>query len=435
MSLFNFFQAHFQTHFSEEGKILLACSGGLDSCVLLHLLLKLGKRPAIAHVNYGLRGSASDEDAAFVKELAEQNDLPFHFCKAPTFEKEEGASPQLWARVLRYKFFDHLLAEHGYVAVLTAHHADDAWETFLINAGRGSGINGLKGIPEKEKGRWRPLLPFKKTDLHHYAEQHGLVWREDASNQSNHYLRNYIRNRVTPVLEEKVPALIDQIRFTQTNLQQTARLLNRYREQLWQELCSDVEGGWSLDLEKLKAKGEEEAILYLLLEPYGFNHPHDLSGLFAAQSGRYLESQAYTLTKDRGTLELRIRKLADRESYWISMEHPQIELPVRLQLEIAEEWEKGDPGVLYADKQTLNFPLEVRKWRPGDYFYPFGMSGRKKIAKFFKDEKIARPDKENQWLLCSQGEVVWVIGRRSDRRFAIQETTEEILKITWTREE
>lgn len=435
MPLFSSFQAHFQSRFSKEGKILVACSGGLDSSVLLNLLLQMGKRPGIAHVNFGLRGSASDGDAAFVEELAKQYDLSYHLLKAPKFEKEGNASPQLWARQLRYDFFDQLREEEGYIAVLTAHHADDAWETFLINAARGTGIKGLKGIPEKENGRWRPLLPFKRSDLLHYAEQQGLKWREDASNQSDHYLRNYIRNQVTPVLEEKVPALIDQIQYTQKNLQQTTALLEGYSNQLWQELCLEVEGGWSIDLEKLKSKGEEEALLYLLLEPYGFNHPHDFKGLLLAQSGRFLESEAYSLTKDRGTFELRRRKPLDRPSYWISMEHPRIELPLPLQLEIAEEWEKGDPGVLYADKQTLNFPLEVRKWRPGDYFYPYGMSGQKKIAKFFKDEKITRPDKDNQWLLCSQGEVVWVIGRRSDRRFAIQETTEEILKITWTREE
>ena len=320
------------------------------------------------------------------------------------------------------------------MAVLTAHQADDAWETFLINATRGTGLKGLQGIPSKENKRWRPLLPFSREDIKEYAASRGLRWREDRTNQESDYLRNFIRNQISPLLQERLPKLIEQIRLTQTHLQQSAQFLERYREDQWNKHISAVHGGWSLDLRSLQQEKDPTALLFLLLEPYGFNHQKDLQDLLTGQSGIYLESKEYTLTKNRERFELRQQEEKDENTYLIQEGQTQLNNPVRLQLEIVSHWEKGTDEVLYADKQTLNFPLEVRKWREGDYFYPIGMQGRKKIAKLFKDEKIARPDKEKIWLLLSKGEVVWVIGMRSDRRFQIQPSTQEMIKITWRRD-
>lgn len=436
MELKDSFLAHFRAKYpvQENDKLLLACSGGIDSVVLVDLLSISGVPFDIAHVNYGLREKESDEDAHFVKTLANQYGVGFHLYNTSSFSAAKGGSPQLWAREERYAFFDKLIEEKDYLAVLTAHQADDAWETFLINATRGTGLKGLQGIPAKENKRWRPLLPFGREDIQKYATSRGLRWREDRTNRESDYLRNFIRNQISPLLQERLPKLIDQIQLTQTHLQQSAQFLEQYQEWQWNKHVNAVHGGWSLDLRSLQQEKDPAALLFLLLEPYGFNHLKDLQDLLMGQSGIYLESKEYTLTKNRECLELRQQEEKDENTYILQEGQLQLDSPIRLELETVSHWEKGSDEVLFADKQTLNFPLEVRKWREGDYFYPIGMQGRKKIAKLFKDEKIARPDKEKIWLLLSKGEVVWVIGMRSDRRFQIQPSTQEMIKITWRRD-
>ena len=429
------FKKHIDDRFPElrKDRVLLACSGGVDSMVLLNLLLAEGIRPALAHVNYGLRGAESQKDADFVASIARQEHLELHLSTAPAFDLAGNRSPQLWAREFRYAFFEKLMDRYHYPAVLTAHHADDLWETFLINSIRGSGLKGLRGIPEKENRRWRPLLPFSRDEMEAYAEAQQIQWREDQSNAQDKYLRNFIRNQISPRLRERIPDFTLRLRSTQEHIVNSIQLLHNYRELIWNEVARASSGGWSVSISLLKEKEKTQSLLYLLFSPYGFFSEEELRKLMEARIGAQIHSPDYSLTRDRGTLELRETTLDHRTSFWLFEKERSPDFPLDLQLEEVERWEKENKDVLYADKQTLNFPLEVRKWRRGDYFYPSGMTGKKKIAKLYKDEKIPLPDKEKQWLLCSDGEVVWVIGRRTDRRFEVKPNTRKIIKITWRR--
>ena len=433
MTLTSRFNKHIKERFAElsEERVVLGCSGGVDSMVLLHLLLGAGIRPALAHMNFGLRKEESQKDADFVALIARKEELEFHLRSAPPFNLSGERSPQLWARELRYAFFTELMDQHQYRAVLTAHQADDLWETYLINTSRGTGLKGLSGIPEKANRRWRPMLPFTRKEILAYAVEQGIQWREDQSNAQDKYLRNYIRNQISPALHERIPDFSHRLRFTQDHIRTSIELLESYRELIWNEVARAADGGWSVSLASLKEKEHVPSLLYLLFSTFGFYGVEELQKLLKARVGAQIRSSEHSLTRDRKTLELRKIKSYERRSFWLFQEEQSPEFPLDLHLEEVEHWEKEGKDVLYADKQTLNFPLEVRKWRQGDYFYPSGMTGKKKIAKFYKDEKIPLPDKENQWLLCSEGEVVWVVGRRTDRRFEVKPTTRKILKITW----
>ncbi|SOC80439.1 tRNA(Ile)-lysidine synthase [Salinimicrobium sediminis] len=434
--MFIAFKNHLQEQFPEvaEAKILVAVSGGVDSVVLVHLCKKAGLDISLAHCNFQLRGEESEEDENFVIELADALDLQIFIEEFETeaYADEKKLSTQMAARDLRYHWFDELCETLQFDYIFTAHHANDNLETVLINFIRGTGLDGLTGIPDKNDCIRRPLLPFTRKQIEDFAHLNHLKWREDSSNQSLKYFRNKVRLEVIPKLMELNPQLLESFGKTRGYLQQSSDLIEDYMSAIFPKIAKEEEFGYSFRIKLIKTLPNTKAVMYALFKSFGFTEWEDVHGLLDAQPGKMVYSKTHRLIKDREELLLTTISGEDRR-YEISEGEEVVMLPIgTFQFEeVGEISESQSDNAIFVDANRLNFPLVVRKWERGDYFYPFGMQGKKKLSKFFKDEKLSLPQKENCWLLCSGEEIMWVMGRRLDARFAVDNDTNKIIRISF----
>ena len=428
------FKKHIQDHFPNllQDKFLLACSGGLDSVVLAHLCSQCELDFSMAHCNFKLRGEESDEDEKFVKELAKKLDKSLFIKKFETLEyaHDQKVSVQMAARDLRYEWFNGLMRQKNIKTLVTAHHADDNLETFIINLSRGTGIKGLTGIPSQTRNIDRPFLPFTRIQILEFAKSSNLAWREDQSNAETKYLRNKIRHGIVPLLKELHPTFLANFSETQEFLKQIADISDNHINQLKEDIFKEDGEVIRIKIESLQSLKPLEAYIHALFSAYGFTEWEDLQHLLTAMSGKVVRSRTHRLVKDRDFLLL--TKIADnfQKEFQITKEETEIQLPIGLSISTVHIIEEVGPNVLYLDKETLKYPLTLRKWQKGDYFYPLGMGGRKKLSKYFKDEKVDVIAKEKQWLLCSGDDIIWVVGKRADDRYKITNSTKKILKIT-----
>lgn len=419
----------------ESKKLLLTVSGGIDSMVLLDLIHKLHLDLAVAHCNFKLRGEESDADQHFVEKYCKERNISFHtqsFDTTPYAEKHK-TSIQIAARELRYKWFFELKNTYNYDYILTAHHLDDSVETFLINLTRGTGLEGLVGITDNND-IIRPLLIFSKEELQHYAEQQNIEWREDKSNASDKYLRNKIRHHIVPILKELNSNFLESFANTTEFLKQNLAFTDEMIQQILFNVLNKEGSATSLNISKLKKYKNYKFILYKWLSVYGFTAWEDIYDLVQAQSGKFVESYSHRLIKNRDELILHPKEnLIENQEFFIS-ELDQISYPINLKLtEVSQIDSTSGSNAVYVDKKLLNFPLKLGKWQEGEYFYPSGMQGKmKKISKFFKDEKLSILDKQNTWILYSDDQIVWIVGRRLDERFKVTTNTTTILKIEYT---
>jgi len=420
--------------FLNESKLLVAISGGIDSVILAHLLHKLQVNFALAHCNFKLRFEDSDKDAAFVSRLAEQLGVQCHYIAFDTaaYAETHKLSTQMAARELRYSWFDELMATEQYDYVLTAHHTNDNIETVLINLTRGSSLNGLVGIPEINGRIVRPLLPFTRDEIEHFTITNNIAWREDESNQSTKYFRNKIRHNVIPVLEALNPSLLETFNTHLSYLKSEKKVLENHFEQVKNEVCVYAGDLVKIDIKKLKSHKEYKAYLYYILKEFRFTEWLNIEELLDAQSGKYVSSKTHRLIKDRDFLLLEENALHLQNSIVeINEDITQIELPIGLRFELVGETNYSLKNSIYVDVDTLMYPLHLRKKKEGDSFFPFGMKGKKKISKYFKDEKLSLTEKENSWLLCNANDaIIWIVGKRADARFSVTKQTKKTLKIT-----
>ncbi|HEX5743788.1 MAG TPA: tRNA lysidine(34) synthetase TilS [Flavobacteriaceae bacterium] len=448
------FKQHlFKNHpYLKDKKILIAVSGGLDSMILTHLMHQLNLDIALAHCNFKLRGAESDTDEQFVKNYASINNIPFfttYFNTTKIAEKNK-ISIQMAARDLRYEWFNKILNKHQYDFLLTAHHLDDMFETFLINLCRGTGLDGLIGIPQINDKIVRPLLIFSREEIFSFAQKEKIEWREDESNLTLKYHRNKIRHQVVPVLKELNPSLLNSFQNTLNHLKNSQEILlnhiNDIKDQIIikEVLSNDKDIILKIVIEKFNRLSHPKNYLFELLKNYGFTEWDDVANLGNAQSGKTVLSKTHRLIKDRDYLLLTLNpktKTEDSHSseYEILPNTKSISTPINLKFESLNpanvNLKSASENYIIVDKDLLKFPLILRKWKKGDYFYPFGMEGSKKLSKFFKDEKYSLPQKENTWLLCSENQIIWVVGKRPDNRFRVTSQTNHILKITIDNEE
>lgn len=421
--------------FLREGKSIIAVSGGLDSMVLLHLAQAANLKIAVANCNFNLRGPESDGDSEFVKVFASQHSIEVFATSFDTskFAKEHKLSTQMAARELRYLWFEEIRRENNFDYILTAHHLDDNLETFLINLSRGSGIDGLLGIPAISNAIVRPLLPFGRSQILQYAQENNIYWREDSSNADDHYLRNSIRQKITPELKNLTGNFLQSFQNTQQYLKQTQSMAKDASVLVYKQVVEVEEETIKIKLVELLRLENFKAYLYDWLSPFGFTAWDDIYSLTTAQSGKIVQSQEYTLLKDRKHLILfRQLKNLDNSIFLIGKDVTKVNNPIKLELS-SEPYESNlDSNCIFVDCEKLHFPLEIRRWNEGDYFFPLGMTGKKKLSKFFKDQKIPVNQKETIWLLLSDGEIVWVVNHRLDNRFKVTNNTKEILRIKLT---
>ena len=419
-----------------QGKLLLAVSGGVDSVVMTHLC-KLAKLDfSIAHCNFNLRGEESNEDEIFVKELADELGVEAFTQSFDTegFARDAKLSIQMAARDLRYSWFEELRSTRNFDYILSAHHANDNVETFLINLVRGTGIEGLTGIKDTNGYIIRPLLNFTRKEIENYATSNHLNWREDSSNASSKYMRNNIRHQVVPILEEINPQFIESFSQSQRFLKESVDLVDDYIALLYKEIVEKTSIGYQLNVEVLKRIPNNKAVLYQLLKSFGFTEWNDVHALLEAQSGKMVFSRSYRLIKDRDYLLLtEIPNDETDKEYEISAYEDVVMLPIgTFSFHEVSEVKEVDEHHIFVPKELLKFPLILRKWKHGDHFFPFGMKGKKKLSDYFKDKKLSLPEKENVWLLCSNNEIVWVVNHRADNRFSVTDTSQKIIKITYT---
>lgn len=429
------FQHHLDTSlpFLKDKKLFLAVSGGLDSMVLVYLMHQLNFKIAVLHCNFNLRNSESDGDEDFVKLICNQLKIPVYVQKNDTltFAATHKLSIQVAARNLRYAWFDEQLKLKKFDFVLTAHHLDDSFETFLINFSRGTGIEGLLGIPQQYNNIIRPLLPFSRAAILDFAQTNLINWREDSSNSTSKYLRNKLRLDVIPILKDMQPNLLSNFATTLKNLNQIQSLAEEASKTAYLNVVTEQGDTIEIDLEKLVQLPNYQAYLYQWLKKFDFTSWQDIYQLVTAESGKKVLSNEYVLLKNRATLTVYKKEESTKnEIICINENQNQVKYPLNLDFSDATSLLITDSSTIFVDKSKLLFPLTIRKFKSEDLFYPFGFEGKMKITTFFKNSKLSTIEKKNTWLLCSNDQIVWVINHRLDNRFKVSESTTSILKIT-----
>lgn len=425
--------------FSKKDRLLIAVSGGVDSVVLCELCRQGGFSFAIAHCNFRLRGEESQRDEEFVSDEAARYGVYFFVKKFDTekFAAEEKISIQEAARNLRYEWFKELNSTDANVTsqlLLTAHHADDNIETMLMNFFRGTGLAGLTGIPDKSGYIRRPLLPFTKKELLDFALENKLSFVEDSSNSSNKYTRNYIRHEIIPRLVTIYPRI-------KKNLGENIRRFNGI-EQLYNVAVGNIKK------KLLKKKGKEihvpikqlmqfdnRALIYEVIHEFGFteNQIDEIIKLAEADNGSYIASpdSKYYIIRNRHWFI--ITPTDSKASGNIIIDQGKKQFSFDLGKLVLTETKNLQPlssgNAASLDKELVQFPLVLRKWRTGDYFYPLGMKKKKKISRFFIDQKLSKTEKDKAWVIESNKKIIWVVGHRIDDRFKISPKTKQVFQI------
>ena len=410
--MYKLFSTHINKEFNflKRSKLLIAVSGGVDSMVLVDLFKKLKYDVAIAHCNFKLRNEESDLDEVFVRTYALENSIPFYFKEFVT--KIPKQSLQMAARTLRYKWFYDVLKKEKLDYLLTAHHLDDSLETFILNLSRASGIKGLTGIKASKDIIARPLLIFSKNQILNYAKNNNIHWREDSTNIKDDYQRNLIRNKVIPHLKKIHPNFLEQSRKTMKFLSQSNNLINDYVKIIKKN--NFIENEDEIVISKIFLK-ENHNIVFELFKDYGFKNTNQIIELCNASSGKLIESINYILLSNRSNLILKKNNVKIKELYKVGVNG--LRFPININVSKGEFKTKNNNKSIYLSEEDIEFPLFLRKWKKGDVIFPTGMVGKKMIAKYYKDQKMSFFDKQNQWLLCNNNDVIWIVGHRADRRY------------------
>ena len=425
--------------FTAGDRLLLAVSGGLDSVVLCELSHRAGMGFAIAHCNFQLRGAESDRDETFVRQLAWRYDREVLVQRFDTraYAATRQLSIQVAARELRYDWFGQIVEGWGEKAVIvTAHQLDDNIETMVMNFFRGTGLAGLRGMLPRQGRVVRPLLSVGREELRRFADEAKLTWVEDSSNESDKYTRNFFRHQILPLVERAYPSALDNLADNLGRFRETEVLYREAIDRQTKNLLEQKGGEIHIPVLKLQKAAPLPTLIYELFSPYGFSPQQvgAITGLLDSPSGKYICSATHRLLKDRRWLIL--TPLHDSGTATVLIEKGRTIVDFasgNLQLEWLSEFTGQPPAessVALVDAGLVEFPLLLRPWRPGDYFYPLGMRKKKKLARFFIDHKLSLADKEKVWVLEMNKKIIWVVGRRIDDRFKLTPSTRDVLKIT-----
>ena len=421
---------------------LLAVSGGMDSVVLCELFSQHQLQFAIAHVNFGLRGDESNQDESFVTQLAARFHVPCFVKHVDTaaYAQQYGKSIQLAARELRYAWFEELRSTQGFYAICTAHHLNDSLETVLLNFSKGCGLAGLQGVPLVNGKIIRPLLFASKQQIEQFVKENQIEYREDSSNSSVKYQRNLIRHEVIPVLSKLNPSLETTYAVTKHLLNEASQLVELQLAKYKRQLIRHQNGRVSIALAQLKGIIAPTTVLHSLLKEYGFNTTqlNQLLQNSTSTEALVFNSATHQLVKDRKWIH--ITEIGRSDAFAYSVDELDTALDVAgntLQLSFlanntALDWNEIPKTTLYLSADELRFPMVLRNWNKGDYFYPFGMNRKKKkLSDFFTQLKLGPNEKTVVPVLLSGEAVIAVLPFRIDERYKITKHTKRLLKIEW----
>ncbi len=430
---------HQKNLFEPDHKVLLAVSGGIDSVVMCHLFHSASCNFAIAHCNFGLRGLESDGDEDLVRQISINYGVPFYNTKFDTitYARENKLTIQVAARNLRIGWLEQVVSSGGFTCYATAHHQDDNIETFFLNLIRGTGIKGLRGIQPKNGLLIHPLLFSGRKQIEDYALKHELTFREDSSNKQNYYRRNKLRNIIIPELLIIQPDFKKIMIRNINKLNQVERIYTEKIRDLKKQYTRNDNNSILIDHKSILTTESAKLYLVAILEEYGFNESICLKIIESGkkQSGRKFFSEKYILTIERDFLQITEQNLLEpeKEVFTIQENDPVIYNPIKMTTSTLNRDEISslitDKNRVFFDKQRLRFPLTLRRWKNGDYFYPFGLGGRKKLSDFFIDQKFSDRQKQQTWLLCSGNNIIWIVGQRSDERYKITPSTKIVYSL------
>jgi len=424
--------------------ILLAVSGGIDSVVMVELMQQMQQKFGIAHCNFQLRGEESDGDALFVKKLAEKYQVPYFEISFDTEKsaKEPGGSIQMAARTLRYDWLEKIRKENGFHVIATAHHQNDLMETMLYNLTKGTGIAGVHGILPKNGYLVRPMLCLTKEEIVDFAAKENLTCREDASNASTKYARNKIRHKVVPILKELNPKVENTFFENAQRLRETELVYQWGVEQQRKKLLEKKRNDFFISILKVKKSLAPSTLLWEILRPFGFNNSQvqEILEIIDGPSGKLFYSETHRLVKDRKFLIISLLEQEVPTFLILEVDTRKVLLaPYKLHVDVKkiENYAvENNPKVAALDLEKLVFPLKLRKWEAGDYFYPMGMfkengkAGKKKLKAYFANQKMSLVEKEQLWILQdNKDRIVWLVGERIDDRFKVTPSTKKIYRL------
>ncbi len=455
-----------QNLFHQKDQLLLAVSGGVDSVVLCELCKQAGYNFMIAHCNFQLRGKESERDKEFVIALGAKYDAEVLVKDFDTekYAAENKKGIQEAARDLRYEWFGEIVSrelsvvsdESSHVSrltshvsrptrhspltthLLTAHHADDNIETAMMNFFRGTGLHGLEGIPVRHQYIRRPLLPFWKEELILFAKENKLEFVEDSSNQSTKYTRNLFRNEIIPLIRKVYPQVKTNLQDNINRFHEIQKLYQTSVDELKRKLCKVKNDEVHIPIKQLMSY-RNRALIFEIISDYGFTEKQvdEVLKLTEAESGKFIHSPTtpHRIIKFRNWLIISKDQSADAETVVIEREIREIQIQnskfkIQNFSRLSDFQLPVSNLIACFDADELVFPLILRKWKQGDYFYPLGMKKKKKLARFFIDQKLSKTEREKTWVIEMNKKIVWVVGLRIDDRFRITEKTKEILKIT-----
>lgn len=407
--------------------------------MMCDLFLNNGYDIGIAHCNFQLRGTDSDSDEEFVRQYAKERNVPYYVARFDTrdYAAEQKVSIEEAARALRYPWFEQIREENDFDFIATAHHLNDHIETLLLNFFKGTGIHGLHGIPVKRGRIIRPLLFLAKEEIRQYLQKNNLQFVEDATNLSDKYTRNFIRLQVVPAIKKIFPGIEKQLEQNIHRFSEAGILYEQAIEVHRNKLVETKGGEAFIPVLKLKKTIPLDSVCYELFKTWNFSfeQSQQIIRMLDSESGKSISSATHRLIRDRKWLIISPLEAARPSLILIEKEQQHIETAI-FSLKIKtfnakEHTLSPDITIASLDAAHLIFPLVLRPWRQGDYFYPLGLNKKKKISRFLIDRKIPLHEKEKVWVLESDKKIIWVVGMRIDHRFRITSSTKEICQFTY----
>lgn len=458
--MLNKVKTYIETHklLRPNGRYIVGLSGGADSVALLLILKELGYYIEAAHCNFHLRGKESQRDEEYCINLCNEEDVKLHLTHFQTAEYAElhKVSIEMAARTLRYNYFETLRQDIGADAVCVAHHRDDSVETVLLNLVRGTGLRGLMGIRPRNKYIIRPLLACSKADIEAYLAAKGQLFVTDSSNLVADVKRNKLRLEVVPTLKEINPSFDDTIMKMSESIGEAQKIINASLKSAFSSIVS-VENGDAdtlfsqlqdgmpkqalpnlcIDIAALQSYVSPEYFLFYLLIPYGFTSPQvrSIASSLSLESGKEYITDNYTLLFDRKMILVSQREKTAPKP----LELPETGKYIcseQCSIEVKEEVVGSNFTIptasneIVVDKAKVHFPLVLRRTATADRFRPFGMRGSKLVSDYLTNLKVDAVSKRKQLVLVDgNGEIMWVVGRRSSETYRIGSTTITALRI------